>query len=273
MPEGKRTLPEFKFPPVIETVLGVQFSPLKKFSILHCGMFWEKVRKDYPEYSVQPPLEQAFEKFTPPSTKEIKLGLQVVVSPPLRCWLVDKTSTRLVQIQPDRFIINWREVTGEEVYIRYDTFKPMFEQEWNRFSQFLESEGFPRPEINQCEVTYVNHIELNDDIKSYGEVHKIFNFWSHLQQESFLPEPEAVSFNTKYVMPEEKGRLHVTLEPRIRKRDGKEVLQLNLVARGKPTSSHLEDITTWFDLGREWIVRGFTDLTTEKMHKLWERTL
>ena len=273
MAQRPRTLPEFKFPPVIETVLGVQFNPLKDFSILHCGLFWEKVRGDYPKYGVQPSLKQAFEKFPSRFAEENKLGLEVLAEPPLRCWLIDETSTHLIQIQQDRFIVNWREVTGEEVYIRYDTFKSRFEKEWERFSQFLESEGFPVPEINQCEVTYVNHIELNDDIKFFGDIHKAFNFWSQLQQNSFLPEPEAVKIDAKYVMPEEKGRLHVTLEPRIRKRDGKEVLQFNLVARGKPNTSRLEDMTTWFDLGHEWIVRGFTELTTGNMHKVWERTL
>ncbi len=273
MEQGQRILPEFKSPPVTETVLGVQFNPLKIFSTLHCGLFWQKVRGDYPKYGVKPSLEQAFEKFPPRFAEETKLGLEVLAEPPLRCWLIDETSTHLIQIQRDRFIANWRQVTGEEAYIRYDMFKPRFAKEWKRFSQFLESEGFPRPDINQCEVTYVNHIELNDDIKFYGEIHKVFNFWSQLQKERFLPEPEVVRIDTKYVMPEEKGRLHVTLEPQIRKRDGKEVLQFNLMARGKPDSSDLNEIMAWFDLGREWIVRGFTELTTETMHKVWERTL
>ena len=270
MEQRQRVLPEFKLPPVTETVLGVQFNPLKNFSTLHCGLFWQKVRRDYPKYSIKPALGQAFETFPKQFREEARFGVEVYEEPPLRCWLMDESTTRLVQIQRDRFITNWRQVTGKEVYIRYDTFKPMFEKEWKRFSEFLQFEKFPTPIINQCEVMYVNHIELNDEIKGWGAVDKVVEFWSPRQQ-SFLPQPEAVMVDIKFVMPEEKGRLHVTLEPKIRKRDGKEILQLNLIARGKPDSSDLNDILAWFDLGREWIVKGFTELTTEQMHNLWKR--
>jgi len=29
----------------------------------------------------------------------------------------------------------------------------------------------------------------------------------------------------------------------------------------------------WFDLGHEWIVKGFTDFTTEHMHEIWGRKI
>lgn len=193
--------------------------------------------------------------------------------PPFRCWFIDDSKTRLIQVQNNRFIINWRKITGEENYPHYDTFRPRFEKEWRRFCQFLEVEEVSIPEIEQCEMTYVNHMEINDDIKYYGEIYKVFNIWSKLPPGSFLPEPEVARFSTKYVMPEERGRLHVDLAPQIRRRDGKEILQLKLTARGKPNSSGLEDIITWFDLGHEWIVKGFTELTTTKMHNLWGRNI
>ena len=274
MVEKKRTLPDYTLPPVIETVLGVQFSPLANFSVLHFGLYWEKVREEYPKYEIQPPLATAFEKFGSQFEKEPKLGIELSNAPPqFRCWFIDDSRTRLIQVQNDRFIINWRKITGEEKYPHYDTFRPRFEMEWKRFCQFLEAEEFSIPEIDQCEVTYVNHMEINDDIKYYGEIYQVFNTWSKLPPGSFLPEPEVARFSTKYVMPEERGRLHVDLAPKIRRRDGKEVLQLNLTARGKPNSSGLEDIITWFDLGHEWIVKGFTELTTTKMHKLWGRNI
>ena len=107
----------------------------------------------------------------------------------------------------------------------------------------------------------------------YNEVNKAISYWSGTSSGNFLPETEKVSFKTSFVIPDKKGRLHVTLEPAIRRRDAQEVLQLSLTARGKPLSSGLKGILEWFDLGHEWIVWGFTDFTTKDMHKFWGRKI
>ena len=41
-------LPSFDAPPVNETVLGVEFTPLAKWSIPHFGLFWSRIRDEYP---------------------------------------------------------------------------------------------------------------------------------------------------------------------------------------------------------------------------------
>ena len=51
-----------------------------------------------------------------------------------------------------------------------------------------------------------------------------------------------------------------------------EVLQLDVSATGRPTSSKTPDILEWLDLGREWVVKGFADFTTPEMHMKWRRT-
>jgi len=38
-----RMLPDFNEPPVIETVLGLQFDSLESFSIPHFGLYWSKI--------------------------------------------------------------------------------------------------------------------------------------------------------------------------------------------------------------------------------------
>jgi hypothetical protein len=81
-----------------------------------------------------------------------------------------------------------------------------------------------------------------------------------------------IQWNSSYVMGDKQGRLYVGLQPALRNYDAKEVLQLTLTARGRPASSTLEDVLSWFNMGHEWIVRGFAHLTTPEMHALWERT-
>jgi hypothetical protein len=87
----------------------------------------------------------------------------------------------------------------------------------------------------------------------------------------FLPASEGLAFKANFPMQDRTGRLRVALNRAVRAIDGAEVLVFTLTARGKPQSSATEDILAWCDQGREWIVRGFADLTTERMHGLWRR--
>ncbi|MFQ5853060.1 MAG: TIGR04255 family protein [Candidatus Binatia bacterium] len=269
----QRTLPEYDQPPVIETLLGVQFDPIERFSILHFGVYWTGIKSDYPSYELQPPLGSLVEKFGEEAWKKPGVRLELLHAPEVRCWFTDKSGTRLIQVQRDRFIHNWRKVKDEDVYPRYAQIKPKFFDEWEGLNRFLEQADLGKPEVNQCEVTYVNHIEMGKAWASFGELNKVISCWSGSYSGDFLPGPESVLVNASFVIPGQRGRLHVALQRAIRTRDAKEVLQLTLTARGKPASSRSQDIAEWFDLGHEWIVRGFTDLTTKEMHKTWGRKL
>jgi hypothetical protein len=72
-------------------------------------------------------------------------------------------------------------------------------------------------------------------------------------------------------MPNNLGRLYIEFKPAVRHDDGKRVIVLTLTARGAPASPKIVGVLDWFDLGREWIVRGFTDFTADAMHKQWGR--
>lgn len=272
MAEVKRTLPDYEHPPVVETYLGVQFAPLAQFSIPHFGLYWAKIREEYPEIQVQPPLGPVIEQFGSGVFVQPKVGVEVVTVPELRCWFIEKSGTMLTQVQRDRFIHNWRKRKPGDMYVHYARIKPKFTEEWNKFREFLDEAGLGEPEVNQCEMTYVNHIELGPGWNSYGELSKVVAFWSGTSSDNFLPAPESVNIGARYILPSQKGRLHIEMQPAITQ-EAKEILQLNLTARGKPESSNLQNILEWFDLGHEWIVRGFTDFTSKEMHNFWGRKI
>jgi hypothetical protein len=56
MVDTGRPLPDFGAPPVVETALGVEFAPLRKWSVPHFGVFWNEIKSDYPRFEVQPAL-------------------------------------------------------------------------------------------------------------------------------------------------------------------------------------------------------------------------
>src|SRR5208283_4765348 len=110
MADTGQTLPDFGNPPVVETVLGVEFAPLSKWGIPHFGLFWNGIRDEYPRFEVQPPLESAPEKFTKQDKLLPQISFQLVSHIPVRCWFVHQSDARLLQVQNNRFIHNWRKV-------------------------------------------------------------------------------------------------------------------------------------------------------------------
>ena len=72
-------------------------------------------------------------------------------------------------------------------------------------------------------------------------------------------------------MQEKKGHLIVNLKQATRTEDKVPLLVLELKTRAIGESASKEAIREWFDLAHEWIVRGFTDLTTPWNSKIWER--
>ena len=258
---------DYERPPVVETVLGVQFAPLRSLSVIHLGLYWAEIRGKYPHQEIQPPLPHEVEEF--PRKLGVRVGIELMAEPEARPWFIDATSTELLQVQKDRFIRNWRQrEIPKDVYPRYEVLLPKFEEDWGAFVAFLEREDLGRPHVDQCEVTYVNLIEPGPAWSSFGDLSEAFTIF-RTPEHRFLPEPEAVLLNTHYAMPDRAGRLHVSVQPAIRRADGAEVLQLKLTARGAPRSSETSDLREWFNLGHQWVVHGFDDVVTPKMRVFW----
>lgn len=271
MVDTRRTLPDFEDPPVVETVLGVEFAPLEKWGIPHFGLFWSEIRSEYPRFEVQPPLDSQIEKFSKEVGQPRMVRFEVLSQPPVRCWFIDQSGRRILQVQNDRFVHNWRKVGTAETYPHYENIRPIFEPEWERFCRFLESNEVGTPAVRQCEVTYVNHLDQGQGWQTFADLGSVIPCLSGNPTGRFLPVPEDVGLKVRYLMPSDQGRLHIQLQPAIRHADAKEILHLTLTARGRPASSDLADVLNWFDLGREWVVRGFADFTSAKMHDLWRR--
>ncbi len=264
-------LPSFRDPPVNETALSIQFAPIPNFGIPHYGLYWARIRDNFPRFEVQPPLDAVTEPLDGSLRVQPRFGLQFLALPDVRVWFVDRGGSRLIQLQRDRFIHNWRQFTPSEKYPRYESVRATLQTEWEGFCAFLESEKLGAPQVNQCEVTYVNHIEYGKGWNRYGELNRVVAPWSGVGSGKFLPSPESVNMEVHYLLPNNLGRLHVSVAPVVRGRDSQEILQVMLVARGAPKTSSFDDVFAWLDIGREWVVKGFTDFTTDSMHKHWGR--
>ena len=269
-----KDLPDFRKPPVTETVLSLQFEPIGGLRSAHIGLLWQKFRTELPLLEEHAPLPPVVEKFEPPSPSHVEVTIED--KPPLpRVWFLNQQKTELIQVQADRFIHNWRKIQGSEPYPRYEPIRTKFRGEVAILEQFLRDEGLGSFAVNQCEVTYVNHIE-SGAWEKHGQLEKVFQNWERLRPGAFLPDMENGVLRLRFVIRDEsgepRGRLHAAIDPVWRKSDASAILGLNLTARGAPLGEGIEGAFAFLDLGRRWIVKGFADLTTPEMQRVWGKT-
>jgi len=276
MQHQRPALPDFQRPPVIEVSLSVQYEPLSQLRTPHLGLFWESIRDHFPVIQEQPPLAPVIEVMGLPPDQEGGMRVELLKVPPVpRCWFMSKDGSELLQVQQDRFISNWRKTAREMDYPRYEHVRDMFFENFRLYEEFVNKEKLGDIIPNQCEVTYVNHIPAGETWTNPGQLGKVFTVWTPTYSDEFLSDPEDVKFAIRYAIPGEAqgsviGRLHISLEPKY-SADGSLMFVMILTARGLPGAPNAEGVQQFFDLGRKWIVRGFTSITTQQLHEFWGR--
>jgi uncharacterized protein (TIGR04255 family) len=258
-PVKNHRLPEYSTPPVLEVVAGVQFSPLAKLQTRHLGGFCERARKDFPITRDMPPL------FDVPETPSIEF----LALPPLRrVFILSEDQNYVMQLQDTRFNFNWKRVKPDDPYPRFGTVFAKFQENWGAFSDYVDFENLGPIIPNRYELTYVNHIELKGQNLSRELQAKVKMFnWDRVDP-GFLPAPNSASGVWLFQMPDSKGTLGANLS-HAKRPDGRDLLVLNMSCSGPASSQYT--MKDWFNTAHEWIVRGFTDLTTSEAHKEWGR--
>jgi uncharacterized protein (TIGR04255 family) len=254
-----RQLPKYENPPVVEVAISVFFKSLPGFMSGHFGQFWA-ANADYPITQDQPPLVE-------------NIGIELIQLPPLRrVFLLTEDSNYLMQVQPDFFAHNWRKTKPGDGYPSFEHAKRLFLQKWEGFQKFVAAFKLGDLSLTRYEVTYVNHIVEQQSgafpsaIEKYSPLIKL----REVQPKQFLPNAKSLLADLQFDIPNEQGTLRVSFKQGVRDVDKSEVMQVDLSARrnAKPDGS---DLLSWLEIAHEWIVCGFTDLTSEEAHKLWKR--
>lgn len=264
-------MPDFSNPPVVETVLSVQFERLAAAHSAHFGLYWKEILDRFPKTEERSELPLVFEKERELPPPDVGIQLQALDAPPIpRFWFMDKDGDELIQVQRDRFIKNWRKADNAHPYPRYEKIREAFERDFATFKDFAGRHSLGDLCINQCEVTYVNQIVAGKGWKTHADADKIFTVWRQ-PTASFPGSAQDAMFRARFPIADSRGafagRLHVAMQPAFRPTDGAPMFVLELTARGQ-VGAGME----FFDLGREWIVRSFKGLTTSEMHQIWGMT-
>ncbi len=261
-------LPDFGKPPLNEVVLGAQFSPPKGYQQIRAGEVWALFKPDYPIVQEHQALEPAFETFGLPHHVQIGGRLSFVTGASHdRFWFLRQSGDELIQFQPDRLLHNWRKVGDQSnPYPRFEGMAERFGTELRQLASYFTELAPQALAINQCEVSYINHIELGA-----GPVRP-----SHWLRGAGFDDIEIDDLNMvcREVIRGDSGKPvgRITYEVNTGvKGDGSRLLILNLTARGAPDSSDIDSAMRFIAKGRELIVNRFAMITTDAAHKAWER--
>jgi uncharacterized protein (TIGR04255 family) len=268
--ERPSDLPDYENPPIDEVAIGVQFPPISGMYDAHVGLYWQKIRGDYPRAESQPRVESPIEAASLSASQPL-VPIQFPMSVPTqgRTFLIAEEDDYLIQVQNTRFIQNWRR--REAAYEHFEEIWDLFESHYRTFKELLTNEGLAAPRVQQVEVTYINWIVDLPPSKFLKPATQ-----SALSAYGRVLEPEDLGLNARYRLDDGTGaveRLYVQGQAVVRASDPSvSGYQLALVHRAANATGLVdEEIRSYAYAGRTVIVNAFTDLTTPLAHEHWSR--
>ncbi len=258
----------FEKPPVIETVLGVQFGALKGLTSAHVGWFWKQYLDDkWKKIAEVAPLPDEFERFEPIPTSRVRLKLEPMsFSPRVQIsWVNDG---RMIQIQRTRFHYNWNRIGGE--YPRYASVRDEFDVQFAKFCSFVKDANLGEVVLNQWELTYIDSIPKGPLWATPADWHNVlpglFSPGSarHVRAASFVGE-------WHYDIPPRYGRLHISVQLARVGDDPTPTLLIQTTARGPIGSQGVARLEEGLEVGHRAAVSTFLDITSNAAHEAWER--
>ncbi len=271
----KNDLPSFDNPPVIETVIGVQFEQIPNLTSAHFGWYWrEFLGKSWVRTQETIALPDQLETFDEHARRFPFPILRPMISPSgpsPRIQFINETDDRVIQIQSTRFIYNWRR--REAAYPCFKGLYPEFTGMLSRFREFLKAASLGDATFNQWEITYINHIEKGEDWKTPEDWHKILPGLFPLPTHSSATRLERESGEIVFEIVPERGRLYVHVSSGKSQESGNELLALQLTARGPVTpSGPASSLEAGIELGHRVLVETFASIASASAQKLWGKT-
>jgi uncharacterized protein (TIGR04255 family) len=262
-------LPDFKTPPLNEVVVGMQFSSPQGYQQIRSGEVWNLFKQNYPQVQEFPPLPPTFETFGLPYQHSTMPQFSIMTGGTHdRFWFLRPDGSELIQFQQDRLLHNWRKVVdGTNSYPRFESMISEFGSELAQLQDYMASLVPQALIINQCEISYINHIKFNrSESKSFSEWLRFVNFPDGRPDDFNINFREVISGDDQKPL----GRFFVEAALGYLP-DGQEIIVLSLTVKGAPIGTDIKSGLRFLTLGREVIVQRFAELTTDEAHKKWKR--
>ena len=245
---------KYKNPPISELVIATYFNPpLFQLHAEHIGLFWSRIRKNYPNISQQPPLGTFIDA---PGD----------IFPLPRFWIISKNDATLMQIQKNAFIFNWRK--RDEEYPHYNTVKSEFDRFYLEFADFLKSEvDTPDIGIEVCELTYINIITESDYWKTVADTMNVIPSFKPIDIGFDGCASNDFTYITVHQLDEQLS-LKVTIQTvHLAEKPEESHLKFELRATGRLGKASKSDADIWFNRAHDAIGHCFKSVTNPDIQK------
>jgi uncharacterized protein (TIGR04255 family) len=262
---------KFCDPPIIELVLGLQFVPLSGMTSGHLGWFWKRYLGDeWVKATDAVAIIDQFESFD--EKRAVGLGLQLQIAQvmvPHRLQITTAAGDRMIQVQPSRFHYNWQKKGS--AYPSYRQVRKEFDNSFETFCRFLAENQVGELQVNQWEITYVDHVAKGELWTEPKDWHRVFPGLL-----GPTPTMDAVTFESvggewHFEISPQRGRLHLALQYGRVGDKAEPTLILTTTARGPVNPESGMDWGDGLTLGHDKIIQVFLQIISAQAQKVWER--
>lgn len=190
-----------KKPPIDEVVCGFVFEPLP-LSSLDFGVYWDQRRADFPQHELQPPVLDG---------SSIRIGAVLDA----RVWLIGGNDELVLQLQHDRFYVNWRR-RGDH-YPRFSNYngniglKQRALEEFAQFADFAEQRSGKRPAVVRLELTKIDILDCGIDYSDMRDLRALLPV-TRVFEEVSLSDPQQLQLRLSEAEGETSTHIAVTLD-------------------------------------------------------------
>ena len=252
----------FENPPLNEVVVSTYFNPpLSNLRSEHIGLFWGKIKEDFPVVNQQRP---------------VGIGPDANADGPFqlpRYWLIADDEINLIQIQKNAFMFNWRR--GDDAYPRFHKdIKPTFDKYYGLFSEFIRTEiDIPDPTVDLCELVYVNSLECCEYWTGPQDTTKVIPSFSILAPG--IDDSESLGFNCNYGYQARTDlQLNVGIRSGVRsQQQNAPILIFEIKASGRLGRVAKSRADEWFERAHDIIIEKFLGMTSPDIQDQFWKTV
>lgn len=242
---------ELRKPPVSEVAIGAQFNnPILDNGLIYD--FYQKVKSEYPKIQENPPLPSIIENPDKPNQTRILQGFNT------RRYFINHNGDKLIQLQPDRFLFNWRKNSDSDEYPKFTSVLNGFLEIYGKLEHEVSDIG---TKINQLEVTFVDQVILNDFELESIKLGEIFNYLS------FPYEIKNCECNFSFPSKSINGNLTFVIRSAFNSKNQSKLLVCETTCRGFTDAG--EDMSQWFNKAHKILLDFFVELFTERSKAVW----
>jgi len=264
--------PLYDRPPVSETLLGVQFKPLRGFGALHYGLYWHNCLSELgwlPEQDAPlfPRYAESFEnsQLRPNQSKPEEQIVGVRIS------LKNEAGDRLLQFQPDKLYYSWQRTDSvENQRPHYAELKKEFGTLFRTLTDFATENELGPIQPDLWEVKYLNMVPPGS---LWSEPHDWHQVLPSLFQPTVSPV-DGLRFATfegewYYEIQPQLGRVRIRVAKMLLNQKPPPMLYIRLLARGEIGEKGLPDWPAGFDAGHAACNKLFNAVTSPKSQNEW----